>query len=672
MLKFAKKVTSLMLVFVMSTTVAFAGALDNKKIFIDAGHGGNDPGAVVEGVKEKDLNISIAQKLANILKGNGAEIVFSRTPEKDVYITLADRAKMANGSNADLFVSIHNNASISESANGVEVYYSSSRPKIQNNKFVEVDGNRYEYIKETNENGIEYVYIKVDEEEVKIEKSKVNIIDSQVSMQAVESKEIAQLIVDNLESLGFKNRGAKDGNLYVTKYTTMPAVLVEAGFMTNADELKKLADETMQENIAKQIAQAIYSYYESYENNKNKTFGILDKLEMLFSNEMLLVGQAVNVSIKGMDTKNNFLYRAEIICNDNKVFSSKYSENMNINFVPQIAGEHEITFYVKNKNSNKEFDQKVSGKFMVYKAPYISSLSVGPEKLEVRKNVFIKAEKKEGSIKGTEYGFEVFKGDKIVASKVSESNVFNFIPYDDGDYRVVVRVKDKLSDKQYDDIKEIKFVVERNQEPSRGGSKEQVSGSTKTLNFTRVLRKGMSGTDIKLLQEALLRLGYFKYNTTTTYFGSYTELAVKSFQRENKLVVDGLVGRNTINAINGIINSNSSLNNGNNNQASNSTNNSSNKNNNQSSNSNIINAQNNIIQLKYSRILRAGVIGEDVRQLQQALKILGYFNYPTTTTKFGIVTDSAVRAFQRDNNLIIDGIVGSATINKINERLRSK
>lgn len=266
------------------------------------------------------MNISIAQKLANILSGYGAEIVFSRAPEKDIYITLADRAKMANESGADLFISIHNNAASSTSASGTEVFYSSPRPNIKNTKFVELDGNRYEYVKETKENGIDYVYIIVDKQEVKVEKSKVKIVNSQVSYQALESKEIAQMIVDNLASLGFKNRGAKDGNLYVTKYTTMPSVLIEAGFMTNPDELKKLTDETMQENIAKQIAQAVYAYYEEYENNKNKSFGVLNKLEMMLSNEYLLTGQAVDISVKGLDKTGDFLYRAEITCNNNKVF----------------------------------------------------------------------------------------------------------------------------------------------------------------------------------------------------------------------------------------------------------------------------------------------------------------------------------------------------------------
>lgn len=654
MLKLAKKVTSLLLAFMMSTSVVFAGALDNKKIFIDAGHGGNDPGAVAGGVNEKDLNISIAQKLANILKGYGAEIVFSRTPEKDVFITLADRAKLANESGADLFISIHNN-SAAASANGSEVFYSSSRPNIKNIKFVELDGNRYEYVKETKENGINYVYIIVDKEEVKVEKSKVKIVDSNVSYQALESKEIAQMIVDNLASLGFKNRGTKDGNLYVTKYTTMPSVLIEAGFMTNPDELKKLTDETMQENIAKQIAQAIYSYYESYENNKNKSFGIMNKLEMLMSNEFLLVGQAVDISVKGLDKTGDYLYRAEVACKNNKVFSNEYSNELKINFVPQLEGEHVVTFYVKSKESTKEFDEKVTAKFTVFKSPYISSLSVGPEKLLTRKNVYIKADKKEGSIKGVEYGFEIFKGDKIVASKVSDSNVFDFIPYDDGEYRAVVRVKDKLSSKKYDDIKEIKFKVEREEDLSRGGTAPQTNQNTSLLNINRVLKKGMSGNDIKLLQQALMKLGYFKYNTTTTYFGSYTVIAVKNFQKANKLTADGIVGKITVNKINGLLSGKISTNNTATNK-----------------NSSTNQSSNNKLQLTYTRVLKKGVVGEDVKKLQQALKQLGYFKYQSITTKYGSVTESAVKTFQRANRIPVNGMVDRNTMNKINERLRSK
>lgn len=78
------------------------------------------------------------------------------------------------------------------------------------------------------------------------------------------------------------------------------------------------------------------------------------------------------------------------------------------------------------------------------------------------------------------------------------------------------------------------------------------------------------------------------------------------------------------------------------------------------------------MQLVYKRVLRSGVVGEDVRQLQQALKILGYFKYSTTTTKFGFETLKSVRNFQKANRLTPDGIVGKMTIDKINEMLRRK
>ncbi|WDU82126.1 N-acetylmuramoyl-L-alanine amidase family protein [Caloramator sp. Dgby_cultured_2] len=236
----------------------------------------------------------MARKLADLLKAEGAEVIFTREPEKDIYITLADRVNISNSINPDLFISIHNNASTSSAANGVETYYSLVRPNILNSKYAdyggnkypvlressenninyvymlmgdkevkvektkvkivykyaEYEGNKYECLMESRENDIDYVYILVDGKEVKVEKNKVKIVYSPNPWQALESKSIAEIIVNNLASLGFKYRGAKDSNLYVTRNTTSPSVLLELGFITNPDDRQKLIDPIYQESIA--------------------------------------------------------------------------------------------------------------------------------------------------------------------------------------------------------------------------------------------------------------------------------------------------------------------------------------------------------------------------------------------------------------------------------------
>jgi N-acetylmuramoyl-L-alanine amidase len=195
----------------ISSNIVFAGMLDGKKIVLDAGHGGKDPGAVYGGFKEKDINMDIIIKTFNILKKFGAEIILTRND--DEYVSLQDRVKKANESQADLFISVHNNVSayekdgqviINSAVNGTEVYYSSSRPNIKIQKYVEYNGSRYEYVKEEKINGVDYVYILVDKNLMKVPKNQVKIVDNK-TYQAQDSVDLAQMVLDGITSLGFNN-----------------------------------------------------------------------------------------------------------------------------------------------------------------------------------------------------------------------------------------------------------------------------------------------------------------------------------------------------------------------------------------------------------------------------------------------------------------------------------
>src|SRR4030042_833532 len=94
------------------------------KVYIDAGHGGSDPGALGSGLKEKDANLDIALRLKSKLEANGFIVVMTRA--NDAYSTLDERVNMANNSGADIFLSIHNNAALSQYAHGTETYWSSN------------------------------------------------------------------------------------------------------------------------------------------------------------------------------------------------------------------------------------------------------------------------------------------------------------------------------------------------------------------------------------------------------------------------------------------------------------------------------------------------------------------------------------------------------------------
>ena len=167
-------------------------------IVVDAGHGGYDSGAVFNGRKEKDDALALALEVGNQLRRAGFDVVFTRTD--DVYQTPAEKARIANETGADFFVSIHRNSSeFPGQYTGVQTLIN-------------------------NPGGIK--------------------------------EEIAEDINENLEELGFANQGISiRPNLAVLRRTNMPAILVEAGFINNTED-NLLFDRRFQE-IAEGIAEAI-------------------------------------------------------------------------------------------------------------------------------------------------------------------------------------------------------------------------------------------------------------------------------------------------------------------------------------------------------------------------------------------------------------------------------
>lgn len=144
----------------------------------------------------------------------------------------------------------------------------------------------------------------------------------------------------------------------------------------------------------------------------------------------------------------------------------------------------------------------------------------------------------------------------------------------------------------------------------------------------QVLKFGMEHEDIKTLQEHLINLNYLDLDETTTYYGEKTRKAVVSFQRAQGLKADGIFGQDTFTALSKLVY---------------------------------------YEPLVYTRLLRLGIRGEDVRSLQERLKALGYLNIDNCTDYFGSQTQTALRNFQKDQGLVVDGIAGPASIEAINK-----
>jgi peptidoglycan hydrolase-like protein with peptidoglycan-binding domain len=155
----------------------------------------------------------------------------------------------------------------------------------------------------------------------------------------------------------------------------------------------------------------------------------------------------------------------------------------------------------------------------------------------------------------------------------------------------------------------------------------------------QTLRTGMNHADVIELQNALANKGYFTYERSTGYFGTITEDAVRQFQRSNNLQVDGIAGPQTLSALLAQMGGSAPTSTASSNTSSSST-------------------------PPTTTTLRFGSRGAQVEQLQQKLKDKGFYTY-TITGQFGSITETAVRNFQRANNLQVDGIAGPQTLSRL-------
>lgn len=196
---------------ILGGTAAVSGKVEAElkgwkplRIMIDPGHGGSDPGAMGNGLKEKDLTLDIAKRVTQHLSNRYLDVHVRMTRETDVYLTLNERTQMANQWPADFFLSIHINAAADPAANGFE----------------------------------SYVY------------NKPGCCATSLAKQQV----IHPYIVQQMK---FKDRGMKRANFHVLRETTMPSILLENLYISNPGDAAKLANPQFREQLARAIADGV-------------------------------------------------------------------------------------------------------------------------------------------------------------------------------------------------------------------------------------------------------------------------------------------------------------------------------------------------------------------------------------------------------------------------------
>lgn len=227
-------------------------------IVLDPGHGGADPGAIGKrGTKEKHLCLDIAKRVKNYLDHNGLAVILTR--DSDRFIPLSRRVQIAVNVKADLFVSIHANASKSRTLSGFEIYCLSDN----------IDDNLR--AQQMAEDSTPYIFDKSSYYRI-TPTLKAILWDLTNTENRAQAAELSNYIEDTVrEKLDIRNRRLRQARFYVLKQAKIPSILIETGYISNLSEEAKLNDQSYREELAKAIAQGILAYKERFEETDGFT-----------------------------------------------------------------------------------------------------------------------------------------------------------------------------------------------------------------------------------------------------------------------------------------------------------------------------------------------------------------------------------------------------------------
>ena len=221
----------------------------NKKyvVVIDPGHGGKDPGAIgFNGTFEKNINLLFAKIMRSVLSSSNIKVKLTRTDDR--YLYLRERINFAEKLKADLFISIHADASKNKKASGFSIFSLSDKASDKEAKKLAQRENNSDFI-----GGL-----KIRHSDPLIKDNLIKIFQRQTMN---ESSKIANIVMKNIKKLSINNRGHRNAGFVVLKSLTTPSILLELGFITNKKEEKLLNDKRYLIKISKIISLSIFNYF---------------------------------------------------------------------------------------------------------------------------------------------------------------------------------------------------------------------------------------------------------------------------------------------------------------------------------------------------------------------------------------------------------------------------
>ncbi len=254
--------------FMMSANV-FGSGKDTKPftVVIDAGHGGKDYGATDNGAKEKEINLGVALQLENLLKKKLKDVKVVMTRKDDTYLTLQQRADIANKEKGDLFISIHTNSVDKSNKNrktvaGSSVYAlglhkdeSNMKVARRENSVIELESNYEQKYSGFDPNK--------DESYIIFEMAQKKNLSKSIRFAEAAQKELV--------NSGRKNRGVHQAGFWVLWATSMPAVLVELDFICNPTSAQFMTSSKGEKELAEALYNALKKYYDSWASASGKS-----------------------------------------------------------------------------------------------------------------------------------------------------------------------------------------------------------------------------------------------------------------------------------------------------------------------------------------------------------------------------------------------------------------
>ena len=256
------KLFFLVYLFIIFLAVPVTAQKDGKtfKVVIDAGHGGKDPGCLGSKLREKDVALDVALRTGKLISDNCPNVKVIYTRKTDVFVELYRRAQIANDNHADLFISFHCNANDNRSAHGIETFVMGLHKSEANQAVARAENSAM--LKETNYKA-NYDGFNPNSPEAAIMFSLYS--SAYLNNSILLADKVQKNLIGTTKLL---DRGVKQAGFWVLYKVSMPSILIEMGFLSNADDEKYLCQDANRDNVSNAIFRAFSSYYTQVTGNK--------------------------------------------------------------------------------------------------------------------------------------------------------------------------------------------------------------------------------------------------------------------------------------------------------------------------------------------------------------------------------------------------------------------